>query len=973
MKSRRLQTKGGAWDVSDHVRRLVEQLVASTTADRAKSLLKPHNGEIGRALCQELKNRVSQALHADVALASRLADVCQVVAQQTRDPICRALASHARAMVAYRMGRNQEALRLFQRAETLYAEQGEVLEAARVGRAKIVALMYLNRYEEALELADRLSTIFETHKQTHLLAELKSNVGLIYHHLDEYHKARRFFEQAQALLQPGGDSRALAHVLMNLAMVWSCLGDYHRSARLFEQAREMFQALGLSLMVVQTEYNLAYLEFLRGKFDEAIRLFAAVKAAARAVGDESLEVLCDLDMAELYLQLNAYEDVLEAAEAARRGFARLRMRTEYARAQMLGGVARLQLGAWDHAEADLRQARRTFERQNNRVATALCDLYLAELLAQKKKWRDAGRRAEQAACLFRQCRLDTKAAFAELLVARVAAAQGQTNRAKRRVLRALGRIEPLDAPWLKYQCNYLLGTILETSGDTKAAADQYARAIELIESLRSHIRVDEMKASFLSDKLKAYERMVALCLADGSPEKIRQAFAYTEAAKSRALADLLGAALGIEADTTVSLDPELAERWKRLREELDWYYSTLNHLEQKEGATRRDLAVHIQGEIRIRESELNKLLRTIQWNREGGVSPVRMPRTLPEELAGELADDEAVVEYYIAQGEITAFVLARDGVSAVRALSDVSRIHPLLRHLRFHLDKQVFNGDYVRTRWQALAHCTEQYLKALYRELVAPLRPFLQKRRKLIIIPHGLLHYIPFHALTDSERCLIDEYEVSYCPSATVYRLCLERSRRCQGDARDHATHPLIVGVPDRSAPAIEQEVQAVRGLLTNARVLVGEDATSHNVTTYAKESSLIHLACHAVFRHDNPIFSSLRLQNSWLNFYDIWNLGLKASLLTLSACQTGVNKICPGDELIGLMRGFLYAGVPSLVVSLWAVNDASTTLLMREFYAKLRQGWSKRQALREAQLRTRQVYAHPYYWAPFVLMGSPE
>ncbi len=973
MRSRLSQKNEGASDAAEQARRLADHLSACATVDEAKSLLKAQGDHQGRAVCQELKNRVAHALHADVAVASRLAELCRLVARHSKDPICRALALHAQAMVAYRCGHNEQALRLFHRAEKLYTQQGEWLEAARVGRAKIVALMYLNRYRDALALADRLSALFEAHGHPHLLAELKSNVGLIYHHLDEYHKARHFFEQAEALLRPAGDSRALAHVVMNLAMVWSCLGDYHQSARLFARAGEMFHTLGLPVMVVQTEYNLAYLEFLRGKFDEAIQLFTKVKAAARGVGDESLEVLCDLDLAELYLQVNAFEDVLESAEAARRGFARLRMRSEQAKAQVLSGVARLHLGELDRAARALRLAQQTFRRQGNRVWTALCDLYMAELLARKKKWRAARTRAEEAFRLFRRSRLETKAAFAECVIARMTLACGETARAKRHVLDALGRIERLEAPWVKYQGHSLLGEILEGAGDARGAAHQYDRAIAVIESLRSRIRADEMKASFLSDKLRAYERMVALCLAEGSREKISRAFAYVEAAKSRALADLLGAALGIDAEAPASLDPELAQRWKQLREDLDWYYSTLNHLEQKEGPAHRDLAVHIRGEIRARESELNKLLRTVQWKRgvESTAPPIR--DALLEEVAHELSDDEALVEYYIADGEIMAFVLDGRGEMTATRLSDHARTHALLRHLRFHLDKYVFNGDFIGGRSRSLMQCTEQYLKALYQELIAPVRPLFNERRKLIIIPHGFLHYIPFHALTDGERYLIDDYDVSYCPSATVFRLCRERSSSRRREATPTARRPLLVGVPDRSAPAIEQEVRALAALLAEAQVLLGEEATSSAVTASMKEASLIHLACHAVFRYDNPIFSSLRLQNSWLTFLDIWNLEVKASLLTLSACQTGVNKICPGDELIGLMRGFLCAGVPSLVVSLWAVNDASTTMLMREFYARLRKGWSKRQALREAQLMTRHVYEHPYYWAPFILMGSPE
>ena len=139
-----------------------------------------------------------------------------------------------------------------------------------------------------------------------------------------------------------------------------------------------------------------------------------------------------------------------------------------------------------------------------------------------------------------------------------------------------------------------------------------------------------------------------------------------------------------------------------------------------------------------------------------------------------------------------------------------------------------------------------------------------------------------------------------------------------------------------------------------------------------APSARFLHLASHGYFRRDNPMFSFLKLADSHLNFYSLLDLTLNAELVTLSACHTGMNKVFPGDELQGLMRGFLHAGARSLVVSLWAVGDRSTADLMREMYSDICAGKSKRAALRRAQLAIKQEYGHPYYWAPFVLMGDP-
>ena len=117
-------------------------------------------------------------------------------------------------------------------------------------------------------------------------------------------------------------------------------------------------------------------------------------------------------------------------------------------------------------------------------------------------------------------------------------------------------------------------------------------------------------------------------------------------------------------------------------------------------------------------------------------------------------------------------------------------------------------------------------------------------------------------------------------------------------------------------------------------------------------------------------MFSSLKLGDTWLNLFDIFNLQLGSELTVLSACETGMSAVWEGDELLGLARGFLYAGTPSLLVSLWTVNDRSTAKLMRRFYEGLNRNLSKSRALQEAVLAVKAELPHPYYWAPFVLMG---
>jgi len=153
----------------------------------------------------------------------------------------------------------------------------------------------------------------------------------------------------------------------------------------------------------------------------------------------------------------------------------------------------------------------------------------------------------------------------------------------------------------------------------------------------------------------------------------------------------------------------------------------------------------------------------------------------------------------------------------------------------------------------------------------------------------------------------------------------------------------------------------------------VGETAKADLLVRYGGTAGKLHIAAHGVFRSDSPMFSSLKLADTWLSMVDVFNLRLGSELTTLSACETGMSALYGGDELLGLTRGFLYAGTPSLVVSLWRVHDRSTVLLMERFYRELLSGTSKPEALRRAALEVRSRYPHPYYWAPFILLGKSQ
>jgi CHAT domain-containing protein len=179
------------------------------------------------------------------------------------------------------------------------------------------------------------------------------------------------------------------------------------------------------------------------------------------------------------------------------------------------------------------------------------------------------------------------------------------------------------------------------------------------------------------------------------------------------------------------------------------------------------------------------------------------------------------------------------------------------------------------------------------------------------------------------------------------------------------------MGVPDVGLEQIAVEVAELATVLPEARVFCGEPATLSRFREFAGSSRLIHLATHALFRADNPLFSGLRFADGWLLARDLYSMRLHCDLVTLSACRTGQALVESGDEMFGLLRGFLAAGARAVAVSLWPAEDLPTASLMTRFHALMAEGQSRTAALRLAQKYVRRTWQHPYQWAAFALFGE--
>jgi CHAT domain-containing protein len=343
------------------------------------------------------------------------------------------------------------------------------------------------------------------------------------------------------------------------------------------------------------------------------------------------------------------------------------------------------------------------------------------------------------------------------------------------------------------------------------------------------------------------------------------------------------------------------------------------------------------------------------------VSQIPGPRSA-DQIRSVLPADTVLLEYFQARDQIIVALLDRSSLEII-PLTQFSHISTALDLLQFQLSKVRLGSQYLSSFGDTLLQATHAHLECLYRELFAPLMPRIRGRH-LVVAPHGRLHQLPFHALSNGSGYLLDEFTISYAPSASVYAFCRSRSSLNQASS-------LVMGIPDVRAPFVAEEVEAVTCSVPAPTLFLGADATADVLRQKGPTSRYVHIATHGSFRRDNPMFSAIRLGDSFLTLLDLYQLNLSAELVTLSGCSTGLNVVAAGDELLGLARGLIHAGAESSLLTLWDVQDRSTARFMADFYRNLAGGLEKPQALQRAMQELRLECPHPYYWAPFMLVGK--
>jgi CHAT domain-containing protein/tetratricopeptide (TPR) repeat protein len=519
-----------------------------------------------------------------------------------------------------------------------------------------------------------------------------------------------------------------------------------------------------------------------------------------------------------------------------------------------------------------------------------------------------------------------------------------------------------------------LGRVAAKQGDPEKAVKKFAKAIELLESGLSKLRVESFHVSRRHSEEMLFELAIDAALAAGKPHI---AWDFSERGRARVLLDLLA-------------NTDLLRRSPRATRQDEEYFQISRELGAliaqmfEFGSSESVMSEKLRG--RYRELSERQAAVAEQMRRESPLETILTEARIAdaESLAARLEPGMLLIEFFVGSTTITAFVVDRDGLSIFRQAMPnrtLSQKVERLRELTFARDPgAVRDVSVVPQTTQSLSETVEDERRelsaALFRLLLGPVASRLVGISHLCIVPHGPLALLPFAALGE-DRFLTEQVAISYAPSASSLSLLLDASRQMAVRRAVIFANPVRTG-SSLALPYAEEEAHSVARHFEQVEIHTGTNATSTRFLAEAPSADVLHLACHATFNTEHPLLSMLLLADEkarpcGLDAFAVCSLNLQANLVTLSACETAMGHWGEGAEAIGLIRAFLTAGARSVLASQWPVEDEATAELMNAFYENLRSGHGKAEALRRAQLHllARGDRCALRSWAAFVLYGD--
>jgi CHAT domain-containing protein/Flp pilus assembly protein TadD len=737
-----------------------------------------------------------------------------------------------------------------------------------------------------------------------------NNLGLIYLARSESDLALNSFEKALNLAKSDSNSKMESYILNNIGTIYYRRGEPLKALRNFEVALAIAVRIDDKRLKASVNTNMADAYFTVNSPEYAINLLTETAAIFREIEEPVHETEALISLADAYGATNRFQ---KALDIMRKALESRRLAEDPARqGYILREIGYIYnlMGDHDQAQTYFLQALSQLEAAQD--TSGQIELYTA-MAANSVSHQDY-RKAE------------------ELFIKGLALAHSNGLRQNESLILAG------------------LGSLHAKQGNLAQAESFYDRQIVVSESLLRTARIEELKTQASNVSASLLAPVIFFKFQIG---KWSEAFELAERARARTFLDQLNNA---HIDIRKGSDPQLAEQEQMIRFDI----SVLEEKLRKEfksnpsSDTYKLLSANLKQE---KEDYAALLIRLKASNPDYAELQSYSPVSVSQ-IQQLLDPQTTMISYFVTSDRTLAFVLRSNSLQAVELPVKQADLRTAINWFRE-----------FPSRWDTKPKSLEQ----LNNWLLAPVQAYI-KTNKVVIIPNGILHYVPFAALTDSSGYFGDTHAISYLPSASTL-LHLRRRIRNNGGR--------VFTLAQAQAPGfaflshVDEEAKSVARLYRSQPHLSGT-LTKAEFMKQAGDYNMLHIAAHAELNTTSPLFSRIHLasgknDNGALEVREIYGMDLsKTNLVTLSACETQMGTQSTGDDIVGLNRAFIYAGASAVVASLWTVDDEATSLLMKAVYSHLRQGRSKAAALQAAQIEIRKKYPHPYYWSAFVLTGDP-
>ncbi|HWP43188.1 MAG TPA: CHAT domain-containing tetratricopeptide repeat protein [Blastocatellia bacterium] len=829
------------------------------------------------------------------------------------------------------------------------------------------------------------------------------------------------YGEARQLFKSSGDRNLEAHTLANIAAVYSGLNEYHTSLDYYQEAlklyREVSDRFGESIAL----HGLASIYKDLGRYQDAIDNYNSALSIFRLRGDRRSEAFTLLSVGVLYSILGETQKTIDVYDRALALFRATGDRRGEANALNLIGAAHRSGGEHQKALDSCNQALAIYRSLGDRGGEADTLRDLGNAHASLNHYEKALELYNQALDIYRSRGSRRGESFVLLEAARLYLKMGEHRESLDRFEKALAIYRALKQRREEALALNGIALVHRARGNLREAHSHNEAALAIVESLRHELASQQLRTSYFASIRRYYELDIDLLMQMHKQRPSEgfdlAALETSERARARSLLDLL-----VEAriDIRQGADPALLERERSLARALNAKAERqMRLLEGKHTPEQASAAAKELQDLLARYQQAQSAIRTASPQYAALTQP--QPVSL-EEIQQQLLDDETLLlEYALGEERSYLWAVSREKVTSYE-LAKRAEIEAAAR--RFY--------ELLRDGGSQRRGELEEAARQMSRMLIEPVADRLAANR-LLIVPDGVLHYIPFAALplpevqrqdqttiAASSRPLIVRHEIVTLPSASV----LAEMRR-ELDARKPARRAVAVFADPvfsaddprlRRAAAKSEPTEAVAADLERAMKSMGVEGgfqrlpfsrreaeaitetapqgqwakaldfrASRDAATSADLSQyrIIHFATHGLLDSNTPELSGIvlslvdeagRTRDGFLRLHEIYNLRLPAELVVLSACRTGLGKHIRGEGIVGLTRGFMYAGAARVVASLWKVSDAGTAELMKRFYRgmfarKLRPAAALRAA--QVEMLAEQRWRSPYYWAAFVLQGE--